>query len=51
MGSPIHLSKTVMNLVSNAAEAMPEGGSIKIKTINISIFQLTEMLMWKKEII
>jgi len=34
MGSPIHLSKTVMNLVSNAAEAMPEGGSIKIKTIN-----------------
>ena len=27
-GSPIHLSKTVMNLISNAAEAMPGGGTI-----------------------
>ena len=26
LGSSIHLSKTVMNLISNAAEAMPEGG-------------------------
>jgi signal transduction histidine kinase len=26
MGSPIHLSKTLMNLMSNAAEAMPGGG-------------------------
>ncbi|MGD9135464.1 MAG: transporter substrate-binding domain-containing protein [Desulfobacterales bacterium] len=34
MGSPVHLSKTVMNLVSNAAEAMPEGGRIEIKTHN-----------------
>jgi PAS domain S-box-containing protein len=33
-GSPIHLSKTIMNLVSNAAEAMPEGGTIKIVTKN-----------------
>jgi PAS domain S-box-containing protein len=33
-GSPIHLSKTVMNLVSNAAEAMPEGGTIRITTEN-----------------
>jgi PAS domain S-box-containing protein len=32
MGSPIHLAKTVMNLVSNAAEAMPDGGSILIST-------------------
>ena len=34
MGSPIHLSKTVMNLVSNAAEAMPAGGKIVITTEN-----------------
>jgi len=34
MGSPVHLSKTVMNLVSNAAEAMPEGGKIFISTAN-----------------
>ena len=31
MGSPVHISKTVMNLVSNAAEAMPDGGRIVIK--------------------
>jgi signal transduction histidine kinase/ActR/RegA family two-component response regulator len=30
MGSPVHLSKTVMNLVSNAAEAMPGGGNVNI---------------------
>ena len=30
MGSPVHLSKTVMNLVSNAAEAMPDGGKAEI---------------------
>jgi CheY-like chemotaxis protein len=34
MGSPVHLSKTIMNLVSNAAEAMPEGGKISIETRN-----------------
>ncbi|MEE9151713.1 MAG: ATP-binding protein, partial [Thermoplasmata archaeon] len=34
LGSPVHLSKTVMNLVSNAAEAMPEGGKISISTEN-----------------
>jgi PAS domain S-box-containing protein len=33
-GSPIHLSKTLMNLVSNAAEAMPNGGTIWVSTIN-----------------
>ena len=34
VGSPIHLSKTVMNLLSNAAEAMSDGGSIIITTSN-----------------
>lgn len=31
-GSAIHLSKTVMNLVANAAEAMPSGGEVLIST-------------------
>jgi len=34
LGSPVHLSKTVMNLVSNAAESMPDGGKISISTEN-----------------
>ncbi len=34
IGSPIHLSKTIMNLVSNAAESMPDGGMIRICTEN-----------------
>jgi two-component system cell cycle sensor histidine kinase/response regulator CckA len=33
-GSPTHLSKTVMNLVSNAAEAMMDGGTICLVTTN-----------------
>ncbi len=33
-GSPIHLSKMLMNLVSNASEAMPNGGRILISTRN-----------------
>lgn len=35
LGSPVHLFQTVMNLVSNAAEAMPDGGEILISTKNI----------------
>jgi PAS domain S-box-containing protein len=35
MGSSVHLSKTIMNLLSNAAEAMPEGGFISIATENV----------------
>ena len=34
LGSPVHLSKTIMNLVSNAAEAMPDGGEITIRSEN-----------------
>lgn len=34
LGSPVHLTKTVMNLLSNAAEAISGSGIIKIKTEN-----------------
>jgi len=34
MGSPVHLSKTVMNLLSNATEASVEQGTIYIATNN-----------------
>jgi two-component system, cell cycle sensor histidine kinase and response regulator CckA len=33
-GSPLHLSKSLMNLVTNASEAMPRGGTITIKAEN-----------------
>jgi PAS domain S-box-containing protein len=33
-GSPVHLSKTVMNLVSNAAEALVDGGTVSITSEN-----------------
>jgi two-component system cell cycle sensor histidine kinase/response regulator CckA len=33
-GSDIHLAKTIMNLVSNAAESMPSGGVIELSTSN-----------------
>jgi two-component system cell cycle sensor histidine kinase/response regulator CckA len=38
-GSHVHLSKTVMNLVSNAAEAMLTGGDVVITTFNQYIDQ------------
>ena len=34
LGSSVHLSKTIMNLVSNAAEAMPHEGTITVSTRN-----------------
>ncbi|MCK5420050.1 MAG: response regulator, partial [Desulfobacterales bacterium] len=34
LGSPVHLSKTIMNLVSNAAEAMLDGGKLVIRSEN-----------------
>ncbi len=33
-GSAVHLGKTLFNLVSNASEAMPNGGTLTIKTSN-----------------
>lgn len=33
-GSPVHLGKTLMNLLANAAEAMPQGGTIRVETRN-----------------
>lgn len=33
-GSPVHLSKMLMNLISNAFEAMPQGGYVTIRTEN-----------------
>jgi PAS domain S-box-containing protein len=34
-GSSVHLHKTIMNLLSNAAEAQPKGGEIVISTQNL----------------
>jgi CheY-like chemotaxis protein len=37
IGSGVHLSKTLMNLISNAVEAMPEGGDILVSTGNVHV--------------
>jgi signal transduction histidine kinase/ActR/RegA family two-component response regulator len=34
VGSQAHLGKTIMNLITNAAEAMPDGGEIRLSTRN-----------------
>lgn len=39
VGSPVHLMKVVANLVLNAAEAMPEGGTVSIITENRTLAQ------------
>jgi PAS domain S-box-containing protein len=33
-GSPVHLTKVIMNIVHNAVEAMPTGGTVQISTSN-----------------
>jgi two-component system cell cycle sensor histidine kinase/response regulator CckA len=37
VGSPVHLSKVIMNLVTNAFEAMPEGGALTIGTSCVTL--------------
>jgi CheY-like chemotaxis protein len=34
LGSPVHMDKSLVNLVSNAVEAMPDGGRLTIHTAN-----------------
>lgn len=34
VGSPVHLSKSITNLIFNAMEAMPHGGQLRITTSN-----------------
>ena len=33
-GSPVHLSKALMNILNNAFEAMPAGGCVRLSTFN-----------------
>ena len=36
-GSPIHLSKAIMNILANGFEAMPAGGTLRIVTSNVYV--------------
>jgi CheY-like chemotaxis protein len=37
LGSPVHLSKVIMNLVTNAFEAMSDGGTLTISTACVTL--------------
>jgi signal transduction histidine kinase len=41
-GSSVHLKKTVMNLISNAAEALPNGGQVRVSTENRYVDRLAK---------
>lgn len=38
-GYPLHLAKTLTNLISNAAEAMHDGGKVLIETSNLTVHE------------
>ncbi len=42
IGSPVHLSKTVMNLVANAFEALSENGRVVIETFTMKLAKALE---------
>ena len=42
VGSPVHLSKSLMNLASNAVESMADGGTLSISTENCYLDRLVQ---------
>lgn len=42
LGSAVHLSKVVANLVANGFDAMPRGGTLTIRTRNLNLEMLAE---------
>ena len=45
LGSSVHLSKVVANLLANAFDAMPRGGMLTIRTRNLNLSQLSDGFM------
>lgn len=44
---PSHLTTSILNLLSNAADAMPEGGSVEVKVIGVELSE-TEAAHWSE---